>query len=799
MSNSRKIKRSVKRNVTAVSMAALGTVTVGGVLVATAGTAFASTPTASSAAAVSTTTVYPGSSAQAAGDVTLTTTNNFTTGDTITIPITTATGTFTTTVGQTGTVAASVAFNATPTVTVSANTATETTNGDTPPTVTETLKTNPNDSAANIAAGTKDELVISIGNTATGHPADTYTFTISGITYNVGGGAAGSVQVDPIYNANSGASGSTSTVMNGGTSVTNATIQPFQITETPTGIPENSTAQALSNMVLKEVDPGSFAGAGAIYTITPTHGAFTGTATVTATGFTVQPVVSGACSGTAGSSATMPVTTSGTYQFCVANQTTATTGPGTLSVSGMTFTPAASYVGTATVQVASAGGTAGTTTGPYSTAPVNAITVVNNPTVAGYTADDTAAASAAQAVSAAGGPSAGVGSAVVLASDAEYQDALSASYLVHSNLPAQGINGASITGGSNLNPLLLNPYDSTNEAATPAAQEIRKLGAGTVYIIGGIDAISQDVQNQLSKIQIGTNSAGLPVYLQVIRIAGTTAEQTASMVAQYTAAGAPALTNTPGAYGMYNSGASESTTPPTGATVKTAILADANEFQDALSASPLASGKSVPVLLTAGGQNLDPAAATALVNLGVKQVIVVGGSAAVSDAAATSVENLGISVLRIAGTTFDATSNLLAQFEVNNAASGGTATVPTSLIGLNSLADAGITGVAGANTLTVGTSRGDAYQDALSSSNLLGATGGPSGVVDPLLLNSGTSTISTGASTFLTAHGPNAGFSTYTTVGAATPEGIAGDIVFGGTLAQTPALVQSELNAIAGA
>ena len=236
---------------------------------------------------------------------------------------------------------------------------------------------------------------------------------------------------------------------------------------------------------------------------------------------------------------------------------------------------------------------------------------------------------------------------------------------------------------------------------------------------------------------------------------------------------------------MYNSGASESTTGPAAA-VPTAILADADEFQDALAASSLASGLKIPVLLNAGGQGLDTGAAAALTNLGVKQVYVVGGSAAVSDQAVKDLQGAGIAVLRIAGTTFDQTANLLAQFEVNNAAAGGTVAVPAAITGLN----------LGGPTFAVGTSRGDAYQDALASAQILGGAG----TVSPLLLNTNTSTASTGATSFLTGHGTMGGFSVYNpTTGAATTEMINGDTVFGGTLAQTPALVQGELNSIAGA
>lgn len=812
LSNSRKIKRSVKRNATAVGMAALGTVTVGGLLMTTAGTAFAAVPTTAQDTLVSgPTTVYPGMTGQAAGSVALKISNTFSAGDQIDVPIVDQTSipaySAAAPTGQTGTTAQSVNYTSIPTVTVT-NSSALPNSADVAPTLTETLTTNPNDSTANKNAGLKDMLVITIGNTAnTAAPTDTYTVTLSGIQYDVGASApAGSVYMEPVYEANSGtgagpyaftSTGTPSTTA--GTPVANANVSPYQVSQTPTGVPASSTAAALSNLVLKEIVPGTFpaTSSGEVYTIYPSAGAFEGTATVTATGFTVAPYTNGAC-GTAGSTATASPTTApttingksypiGVYQFCVVGPTTTT--PGSLTVSGMGYNASGVGPGGVSITVSANGATA--LPGFYQ-ASQDGVTVVNQQTVAGYTADDTAAQAAAKAAATEATP-AGTAHAVILASNAEYQDALSASFLIHSVLPAQNIDGSSVTTPSGVNPLLLNPYDTSNEAATAAAQEIRKLGAGTVYVIGGTDAISSDVTNQLSKIQIGTNALGQPVYLQVVRIAGYTAEETAAMAAQYPSANPGTLPATPAAYGMYNSGASESTASAAGTTLSTAILADGNEFQDALAASGLASAYRLPVLLNAGGQGLDTSAASAIQNLHIQQVIVVGGSAAVSDAAVTGLENLGVSVLRIAGTTFDATANELAQFEVNDYPSGGTTAAPTKQDGLASPANNM------AQQMTVGTSRGDAYQDALSSAQLLGTDTGGVPVVDPLLLNTNTSTVSTGTADFLTTHGtaPGGTFSVYGPTGTGVPEQVLGDVVFGGTLAQTPTVVQTELNDIA--
>lgn len=805
MSNSRKMKRSIKRNVSITGAGIAGVGMVGLGLIVVPGTAFAATelvPTATTTSPTTPANVYPGLSNQPVNSVTMTITNSFAATNTIDVAIEPngyANGQSAT--GSTGTAANAVTFSTTPTVTVTAAKGDATT--DTAPTFTASLTTNPNDSASDLNSAIKDELVLTATNYSTGTATDTYTITLSGIEYNVGASAGTASGGVPVY-VNDDPTNTTTAVTSGNNVVENAVVQNYQLTETPTGVPMGSTGTALSNFALKETIPGTFpAGAQTIYTLKPTGGTaaagkFTGSATVTATGFTVAALTStGTCPTTAGSSsASLTANAAGQLQFCVLTPTTTTTGPGSLTISGMTYVPAGGP-GTDTVTL-SDNSTTNTTT--WATAQA-AVTIVANPTIAGYTADDTAAAAANQFAAAKNGGTPAA-SAVLLASDAEYQDALSASYLENVALPAQHTNGTSVTGGSTYNPLLLNPYDAPNggESATAAANEIRKLGAGTVYIIGGTDAISQDVQTQLSQTQIGTNANGSPVYLQVVRIAGVTAEQTASMVAQYPSAGASTkIPATPGAYGMYNSGASESTSGPTSSPV-TAILADANEFQDALASSPLASAYNVPVLLTPGGQGLDSNAAAAIDNLHVNQVIIVGGSDAVSDQVVTQLEGMGVSVLRIAGTTFDATANELAQFETNDyQAPNPSSSAPTTVDGLDSAAKS-YTG----DSLTVGTSRGDAYQDALSSSQVLGEGG--VGLVDPLLLNDGTSTLSTGTAAFLTSHGtaPNGTFVVYTaptsttnTTGTPMPESVLGDVVFGGSLAQTPALVQSELNDIA--
>ncbi|HLI23781.1 MAG TPA: hypothetical protein VKU91_02415, partial [Acidimicrobiales bacterium] len=67
------------------------------------------------------------------------------------------------------------------------------------------------------------------------------------------------------------------------------------------------------------------------------------------------------------------------------------------------------------------------------------------------------------------------------------------------------------------------------------------------------------------------------------------------------------------------------------------------------------------------------------------------------------------------------------------------------------------------------------------------------------LLNTSTGTAGPAVASFLSANGtqPNGGFKVYNSSGNPSTNSVVADVVFGGTLAQTPALVQSELNDIA--
>jgi putative cell wall-binding protein len=410
-----------------------------------------------------------------------------------------------------------------------------------------------------------------------------------------------------------------------------------------------------------------------------------------------------------------------------------------------------------------------------------AFAVISYTRTAGFTADDTAGASFQSAFpspfdlnryftpgTTCSDEESGLGKIVLVADFTPY-DALSANYL------------ASWAGTG----VVITPFGSLS---TAAANIIRNYGIGTVYIVGGTAAVSQAVQNQLQGMQAycegGTTpdngSTGAPVNLSVVRVAGTTAAETSSLVSQF-----PGANNvgdecaTPGAYpNTFNdtTGKSSASGPAATGCFTTAIVATDFTFQDSLGGGPLSYTDSLPTILT-DQSGLSNSAADALVNLGIQQVYLLGGPGAVSDAVVTSIQNLGISVLRIAGLTYGDTSVELARFELANQTSGNTPVTEGLDIGTPS---------------AIGSSRGDFYTDALTSAAALSDEA--DGIdcdcdFNPLVLTQDTSTVGSSVDQFL----KDAGNTATTPLGS----NVWALQVFGGTLAQTPALVQQELNDIA--
>jgi putative cell wall-binding protein len=317
---------------------------------------------------------------------------------------------------------------------------------------------------------------------------------------------------------------------------------------------------------------------------------------------------------------------------------------------------------------------------------VRAFDVLNTTHTYGQTADDTAAAEMETvfppAVDSTGCP---LSKTVVLATDENFPDALSASYLA----------GQLNTG------ILLTPTDYLSDSAASA---IRLEGIQTVDVVGGMYAISSNVINTLQASPVyncgGETETSLGENITVQVIEGPTEYDTSADIAQYFAKQDVGQAAFPGAYGSFNdTTGGESASGPTSA-VPTAIVATGESFEDATAASVMGYAKHFPVILTTG-EALSSQAQTALVNDNIQQVILVGGPDAVSDATVASIEGLGIDVLRIAGQDYTDTAQELARFELNSSSNSAG---PEGLGWDND----------GANQNEITLARGDFYTDGLA-------------------------------------------------------------------------------------
>lgn len=231
----------------------------------------------------------------------------------------------------------------------------------------------------------------------------------------------------------------------------------------------------------------------------------------------------------------------------------------------------------------------------FTASPAMAVEETDVVRVAGTTRYGTAADAATSAYPA--------GSAnVVLASGEKFPDALA---------------GGGLAGSLDA-PILLTLEDSL-PADTIAA--LAELGAETVTILGGTDAVSAAVEAELVALGYGTD-----------RVAGLDRFETAADIATQL-----------------------------GGT--TAVLANGLRFPDALAISPGAHALELPVLLTVADSLHEDAAAYIDANA-VDTVIIVGGTAVVSQDIEDALEADGITVTRLAGDTRYESSIEIAEFHV---------------------------------------------------------------------------------------------------------------------------------------
>lgn len=291
---------------------------------------------------------------------------------------------------------------------------------------------------------------------------------------------------------------------------------------------------------------------------------------------------------------------------------------------------------------------------------------------------------------------------VVVTSGANFPDALSSAYLA-----------SSLHTGI----LLTDP-----NALSPTTQNVLTNGhIGTVYIVGGTAAVSQNVQNSIAALHIGNVSGN--AFLTVIRVAGSDRYGT-NEAADLNA-------------GVIGSG------------TVTAVLATGTNFADALAASPAIAKAKLPLILT-DPATLSQSAIDTITALGVKNVIILGGTGAVSAAVETAVGKLsGVSVsYRIAGADRTLTSQQIALWETVGLA----ASSPYGALAGLAFAHAG--------SDNVNISNGQNFPDALAAGPAL-AFAGAGALGESLLLTGSPTALGAGIPALLNGHA-----ATYSTVSA---------------------------------
>lgn len=212
-------------------------------------------------------------------------------------------------------------------------------------------------------------------------------------------------------------------------------------------------------------------------------------------------------------------------------------------------------------------------------------------------------------------------STVILASGANFPDALSASYLA---------------GALHTSILLTNP----NALPSSTSQALRAFGTKTVDLVGGPGAVSNAVATEVANL-------GIAVHRIYNQDGCTACSRYDTMQSVDTFAG-----TTPG------------TATVNGITGPTAILATGTNFPDALGGGPLAVADHFPVILTDGsGLLLSPQAAAVIHTDKIANLIVVGGAAALNP---TQYLGLNVDLAPSLGRNRSQTAELLAVDAITN-------------------------------------------------------------------------------------------------------------------------------------
>ncbi|MEA3020307.1 MAG: hypothetical protein QOI47_1831 [Actinomycetota bacterium] len=202
---------------------------------------------------------------------------------------------------------------------------------------------------------------------------------------------------------------------------------------------------------------------------------------------------------------------------------------------------------------------------------------------------------------------------VVLATGADFPDALAGSYLA-------GQLGA---------PILLSPTSTNDPSYQTVTSTLATLGATHVYLLGGTAALSSDIEKSLTQTYA------------VTRIGGATRYETMKLVDE-------ASGFTPGTGSSGN---------------RTAIVATGATFPDALAAGPISWSSKLPIILTDGAAgSLSSQARSVIDDLGVTHFIVLGGSSAIDPSQVQELGAIGTIDAQIAGVDRTDTAARLATY-----------------------------------------------------------------------------------------------------------------------------------------
>ncbi|MBQ9021353.1 MAG: cell wall-binding repeat-containing protein [Eggerthellaceae bacterium] len=222
----------------------------------------------------------------------------------------------------------------------------------------------------------------------------------------------------------------------------------------------------------------------------------------------------------------------------------------------------------------------------------------------------------------------------VVATRGSFPDALAASSLA-------GAYGAPV--------LMTNPQVLSGETKS----ELTRLKIKRVFIVGGPLALSSGVEKAIKQLGI-----------KVERVAGTKSSSTAVAIAKK-------LPN------------------PS----KTCIVATRANYKDALSASPYAYAKQVPIFLVEDrGKTITQETLNAIKTGGFTSILIVGGTSAVSDGVEKKLKSMKATVKRIGGRTAVDTSIELAKWQLNNGMSLNKGAIATSNNFPDALAGAALCG-----------------------------------------------------------------------------------------------------------